>query len=250
MSRSGPPRSCWRRDAAFTLAGLALLLAWDASGLDRAVAHAVGGGAQGFPWRDAWVTRSLLHDGGRWASALVLTGLVIGLLRRQGGGQGGATASPPVTWAALGMVLLNLLLVPGVKRSSATSCPWDLAEFGGSAQFVTHWNFGVFDGGPGHCFPSGHAVAAFAFIAMYFAWREARPGLARAWLFGALAAGALFGAAQVLRGAHFVSHVAWSAWACWTLPAAADALSRVRRRRPLPPAGVAASGSPALPRRV
>ncbi len=246
MSGGGPALPCWRRDALFTLAGLTLLLAWDASGLDRVVAHAVGGGAQGFPWRDAWVTRSLLHDGGRWASALVLAGLLIGLLRRQAG----AAASPKAGWAALGMVLLNLLLVPGVKRSSATSCPWDLAEFGGSAQFVTHWNFGVFDGGPGHCFPSGHAVAAFAFIAMYFAWRDARPGPARAWLFGALAAGALFGAAQVLRGAHFVSHVAWSAWACWTLPAALDALSRFRRRRRPPAAGVAAVGSPAAPRRV
>ena len=41
-----------------------------------------------------------------------------------------------------------------------------------------------------------------------------------------LALGALFGAAQVMRGAHYVSHVLWSAWICWTLSVAADALSQ------------------------
>ena len=217
MSRSGPPRSCWRRDAAFTLAGLALLLAWDASGLDRAVAHAVGGGAQGFPWRDAWVTRSLLHDGGRWASALVLTGLVIGLLRRQGGGQGGATASPPVTWAALGMVLLNLLLVPGVKRSSSTSCPWDLAEFGGTARYVSHWDWGLSDGGVGRCFPAGHASAAFCFLPGYFWLRGQAPRAAGFWLAATLLAAFTIGLAQQVRGAHYFSHTLWTGWMCWVV---------------------------------
>jgi membrane-associated PAP2 superfamily phosphatase len=233
------------RDLAITLAALALLIAWDASGLDRAVAHAVGGPA-GFPWRDAWLTRGLLHDGGRWLSAGVLALLVIGPLCRRPQ----AALSPRAHWGAIGVVLLNLLAVPTVKRASSTSCPWDLAEFGGTARYVTHWDLGVFDGGGGHCFPSGHAVAAFAFIAMYFALRDLRPQVARRWLFGALTAGAVFGAAQVLRGAHFVSHVLWSAWACWTLAAAVDLLSR-RRRRPRPrPAAAAAAGSPASPHRA
>jgi membrane-associated PAP2 superfamily phosphatase len=54
-----------RGDLALTLASLALLLVWDASGLDLAVVRAFGD-AQGFAWRDAWFTRTLLHDGGRW----------------------------------------------------------------------------------------------------------------------------------------------------------------------------------------
>lgn len=233
------------RDLVITLATLALLVAWDVSGLDRTVAHLVGGPA-GFPWRDAWVTRSLLHDGGRWLSALMLALLVIVPLRRRPG----AALSPRAHWGAIGVVLLNLLAVPTVKRASSTSCPWDLAEFGGTARYVTHWDFGVLDGGGGHCFPSGHAVAAFAFIALYFALRDTRPAVARRWLIGTLAAGALFGAAQVLRGAHFVSHVLWSAWACWTLAAAVDALSRLRRRPQPRPAVAAAAGSPASPHRA
>lgn len=233
------PAPRWRRDVAVTLVALVLLLGWDVAGADLWVSHGVGSGA-GFPWRDAWLTRSLLHDGGRWLAGGVLSVLmwrawrcgpddVLGVRQR---------------WAALGVVMLSLLVVPGFKRASATSCPWDLAEFGGTARFVSHWSWGVLDGGPGHCFPSGHAVAAFCFLALYFAWRDVRPAVARGWLVAVMMTGALFGAAQVLRGAHFVSHVAWSAWICWTLSAAVDALSRLRRRPQPLPAGAAAADSP------
>jgi membrane-associated PAP2 superfamily phosphatase len=222
----GLPRSRWRHDLAVTLLAALLLLAWDATGADLWVSRAVRDGA-GFAWRDAWLTRHLLHDGGRWAAAAVLAALVWRALR----GVPGDALDVRRRWATLGMVLLSLLVVPSFKRASATSCPWDLAEFGGSARLVSHWAWGVADGGPGHCFPSGHAVAAFCFLALYFAWRDVRPAVARRWLAAVMIAGALFGAAQVLRGAHFVSHVAWTAWICWTLAASADLLSR-RRRRP------------------
>ena len=230
----------WRRDLGVTLLAALLLLAWDASGADLWVSRAVGGDA-GFPWRDAWLTRHLLHDGGRWAAGVLLAGLVWRAWRCPPDDPLGARAR----WGALGAVLLNLVAVPAFKRASATSCPWDLAEFGGSAQWVSHWSWGVLDGGPGHCFPSGHAVAAFCFLALYFAWRDVRPAVARRWLLAVLAAGLLFGAAQVLRGAHYMSHVAWSAWVCWALSAAVDALSHLRRRPRSRPAGAAAADSPA-----
>ncbi len=232
------PRSHGWRDLAVTLLAALLLVAWDASGADLWVSRAVGDGA-GFAWRDAWLTRHLLHDGGRWAAAALLAVLVWRALRSGPGDVLGGRRRR----AALGVVLLNLAAVPSFKRASATSCPWDLAEFGGTARRVSHWAWGVADGGPGHCFPSGHAVAAFCFLALYFAWRDARPAAARRWLAAVLVAGALFGAAQVLRGAHFVSHVAWSAWICWTLAATVDAFSRLRRRPQPRPAGAAAAGS-------
>lgn len=244
---AAPATSPMRRDLWITVLALALLVAWDASGLDRVVSAWAGGHA-GFPWRDAWVTRHLLHDGGRvaaWAvfGALVLDALAGDRLFRRTR----PTLGSGARWAAIGVVLANLVVVPTLKRTSATSCPWDLAEFGGVARYVPHWDWGVPDGGPGHCFPSGHAVAAFAFFALYFAWRELRPEVARRWLVATLVAGLAFGTAQVLRGAHFVSHVGWSAFACWTLAAAFDALSRRRRRSRVRPA--AAAGSPASPRR-
>lgn len=217
-------------DLVWTLITLLPVLAWDASGLDLPVARLLAN-ARGFPWRDNWLTYDLLHEGGRLLAALgVLALLLYALLPRRP--RAGAVHAP--RWRAFGAVLLNLGAVPALKRNSMTSCPWDLAEFGGSARYVPHWDWGVLDLGPGHCFPSGHAVAGFAFIALYFVWRSYRPAWARRALWLALAVGLALGLSQVLRGAHYVSHVAWSAWLCWTLSAAASALSRAlaqRRRR-------------------
>ena len=113
--------------------------------------------------------------------------------------------------------LLAALVIAALKRSSGTSCPWDLADFGGIATQVSHWRFGVADGGPGRCFPSGHASSAFVFLTGYFALRSANPARARPWLAGVAAAGALFGWSQLARGAHFASHTLWTAWWCWVI---------------------------------
>jgi membrane-associated PAP2 superfamily phosphatase len=118
------------------------------------------------------------------------------------------------------------LLVPLLKRFSLTSCPWDLAEFGGVAAYVPHGLLGVADGGPGHCFPSGHAASAFVFLGAWFLWREHSRRVARRWLAGTLVAGVLFGAAQLARGAHYPSHTLWTAWICLALLAAFAAWRR------------------------
>ncbi|HQV57885.1 MAG TPA: hypothetical protein PKV27_07720, partial [Ilumatobacteraceae bacterium] len=64
-------------------------------------------------------------------------------------------------------------------------------------------------------------MAAFAFFALYFMWRGHDPRRARLWLLTVLGLGLSFGVAQLVRGAHFPSHTAWSAWLCWVICAAA-----------------------------
>ncbi len=54
-----------RSDLAVTVTALAALLLWDASGWDLVLARWYGTAA-GFAWRHAWLTQTLLHDGGRW----------------------------------------------------------------------------------------------------------------------------------------------------------------------------------------
>lgn len=202
---------CHRRNDALVVAlGLLALLAWDASALDLALMQTVGT-STGFAWRDVWWTSQLLHDGGRLLGWLALAGLVVNIWRPW---WAGPTRRERVTWVLI--TLACLLLVPALKRISTTSCPWDLQAFGGVAAYVSHWQFGVKDGGPGHCFPSGHAVAAFAFISGWFALRPHAPRAARGWLAGVLTLGLLFGWAQMVRGAHYASHTMWSAWICWT----------------------------------
>ncbi|MFY8087311.1 MAG: phosphatase PAP2 family protein, partial [Rubrivivax sp.] len=164
-----------------------LLLAWDASGLDIVLIQAAGS-SNGFAWRDAWWASRVLHDGGRLLGWLTLAALVVNIWRPW---WTGPSWRERATWVLI--TLVCLLLVPAFKRISATSCPWDLQVFGGVAAYVSHWQFGVKDGGPGHCFPSGHAVAAFAFISGWFALRPHAPRAARWWLAGVLVLGVLFG---------------------------------------------------------
>lgn len=215
-----PYKTSAKRDTWIALLGLVLLLAWEASGWDRTVTHWFGG-TGGFPLRDAWLTSTLVHEGGR---AVAWTAFVLLLLDTARPWLAGPSTQQRRYW--LGATLAGLMLVPGLKRLSQTSCPWDLAEFGGSAPYVPHWALFARDGGPGHCFPSGHAVAAFAFLSLYFLWRPHRPVLARWLLGGVTALGLLFGGAQLARGAHFPSHTFWSAWLCWTLCAAASRLQQ------------------------
>ncbi len=200
-----------KSNLAVALAGLLVLVGWDLSGWDMHVMHALGG-AHGFPWRDHWLTRDVLHAGGRWVSGglLLFIVCVIVVPRRFG-----LSRSDAVWW--LLMTVSCLLLIPLIKHFSLTSCPWSLSDFGGVARHVSHWQLGVRDGGDGRCFPSGHATAAFAFLSGWFVLREPQPRWALRWLLGVLLMGVVFTAAQTLRGAHFPSHSMWTAWICWSV---------------------------------
>lgn len=184
------------------LGGLLLVLAWDASGLDLALARGFGGAA-GFAARDAFWARDLLHEGLRTLWALVWLLLALDALRAKPAAGGPSRAARR---QALALGLFLLLLGPLLKSLSHSSCPWSLREFGGDALWVSHWNWGQRDGGPGHCFPSGHALGAFAFAP--FAWIWQRRGVwALLFLSGGLAS-----LGQLARGAHFLSHSLWAAW--------------------------------------
>jgi len=216
-----PPRA----EAAWpwTLALLLPLLAWDASGLDLALARTMADGS-GFALRGSWTLEVLLHDWMRriaFAAAIWLAvgiGWPTGVLRR-------LSRAARIQWLAsllLGVAVINLL-----KHTSHSSCPWDLAEFGGAANYVGHWAWGLADGGPGRCFPAGHASAGFAFAGGFFALRPVSPRLALACLAIVATSGLVLGAAQQLRGANFMSHTLWTAWLCWATASLVDGAGRL-----------------------
>ena len=195
----------------WSLAALALVAAWDASGWDLVLAHWFGS-AHGFALNQNWWLQEVLHTGARRLSWLLTLALMLMIWWPLGA----LRALPRADRAALVMgILLAALAVQLMKRASLTSCPWDLAEFGGTAHYVSHWRWGVADGGGGHCFPAGHASTAFAYLAATFWLRPHAPRAARWWLAGALLAGLLLGVVQMARGAHYLSHVLWSGWVCW-----------------------------------
>ena len=112
------------------------------------------------------------------------------------------------------LMALAAITVAVLKHYSPYSCPWDLAEWGG------RWPAP----GPGRCLPAGHPVTGFMLFGLYFALPErrgARLALVAGWSIG-LAAGAV----QVARGAHFASHVLWTAWIAWAVTLAAASLAR------------------------
>ena len=215
-------RSAAVRPLALTLVSLVLLLAWDAAGYDLPLSRMVGT-PMGFPLRDDWILVQVMHEGAKALSWLMVGALVVGI-RWPWGPLRRLPTRDRVQFA--GSVLACVLAVSVVKHASATSCPWDLQVFGGVARYVSHWTWGVHDGGPGGCFPAGHASAALAYLSGYFAFRRSFPGLARAWLVGAMGAGLLLGVGQQLRGAHYMSHTLWTAWICWATAYSIDALAR------------------------
>lgn len=212
-------------------AGLLGLLAWDASGLDLALAGLMAD-AHGFHLAGSRFLAAVLHTGARHACLLGAALLLANLARPWGVFK--AFPRRDLRWALLA-TLLCAASVAAVKHFSLTSCPWDLATFGGRFPYVSHWR-AQGDGGPGGCFPAGHASSAFSFLPFYFlfACAPARTGrLARGWLAGVLALGMVLGLAQQLRGAHFMSHTLWSGWLCWTVACASWRLHvRPPGRRP------------------
>ena len=203
-------------DLAWVLAALAALLAWDAGGMDLPLVRLFGSPA-GFGWKDSLVLAGLVHNGGRLLGWTVFAALLVNLWRPLP--LIGRLSRRERTWW-LATTLACVLLFPLLKRFSLTSCPWDLAEFGGNAIYLSHWRPGLGDGGSGHCFPSGHASSAFAFLAGYFALRPHDPRAARGWLAAVCALGAVYGLGQMMRGAHYASHTLWTAWLSWALTAA------------------------------
>ena len=200
----------WRPLAAFVIAALLLM----GLHLDQSIADALYA-MQGDAWRlkSGFLTQDILHEGGRrlvqglWLATLLawaasFTRPEWGRWRR------------PLAYLLLS-VLLAAVVVGVLKRVTHMDCPWDLLRYGGSREL-----YGLFSRRPAGldsagCFPAGHAGAGFAWVAAYFFLRATAPRW-RWWGLGfGLGLGLVFGFAQQLRGAHFLSHDLWALMLAW-----------------------------------
>src|ERR1700748_3416470 len=109
------PPAPWRFDIAVAAIGLALLLAWDATGLDRVLVEHWADTA-GFPWRDRWVTEHLLHEGGRNFAWVVAALLAVNIWKPLWSEQ---TKRERVWW--LGATIACVIVIPMLKHASKTS---------------------------------------------------------------------------------------------------------------------------------
>lgn len=198
-------------------ATLLFMLAYTA-GLDFTLASALYQ-MQGESWllQHHWLTETLLHRHFRTLNEIVVLSLLACWLWRHF-----ARKDQSKKQQALGVLLLSLLLsfaaVAVLKRLLPMECPWDLQQFGGNSRF-----WGLFATRPdsvpdNQCFPAGHASIGFAWLALYYYWRELKPQKAWQGLLIGAAAGLLLGFVQQLRGAHFISHDIATAAICWLIP--------------------------------
>jgi membrane-associated PAP2 superfamily phosphatase len=118
----------------------------------------------------------------------------------------------------IGLVLISTSLIGILKSQSAHACPWDMTLA------TAHDFFWDLSASAGHCFPGGHAATGFALFVGYFVYRLNEPKRAWFYLLAALILGFVMGWAQMMRGAHFLSHNLWTAWVIWLVNVLAYAL--------------------------
>lgn len=203
-----------------------LLLPWFAA-LLMSWALMVAGGDQwladqlylleGQQWalQNVWVTTHLIHKGGKWLSAFAVLLALVACFH----------AWRHARWRAWRWPLLYLVLAVGLgtgmvsllKSLTHMDCPWDLTRYGGLRAYVGLFATRPADMPRGMCFPAGHASAGYAWVSLYFFALMVRPAWRWRGLAVGLLAGAVFGFAQQLRGAHFLSHDLWTLVTCWTV---------------------------------
>jgi membrane-associated PAP2 superfamily phosphatase len=136
------------------------------------------------------------------------------------------------SFASLGALTAAAVVVT-LKHFSTHACPWDLADFGGATAYRALFTGPVSLHAVGGCLPAAHPLSGYAWLSLGFAlYPAARLRARQAWCL-ALALGTLLGLVQIARGAHFLSHVLWSAWGAWAVNLALLALcTQVRARKP------------------
>ena len=200
----------WLPLLAFTLLVIVLML-WggDVWIADRLYAW------QGHRWalKSAFITDTAIHLVGRDLSTLAWIGVCAAWLVSRSR-ETLAQWRRPLGLLALS-VLVSTALVAWIKSWSNMDCPWDLLRYGGDRPFVGLLSLRPMGLGRGACFPAGHASAGYSWMALYFFFLAVHPRLRWLGLSAGVAAGLLFGFSQQLRGAHFLSHDAWTAAICW-----------------------------------
>lgn len=207
------------------VAAMTLLAVFDSGTIDLAVSRlAFDPETHNFPMKHHWLFDDLLHFGLK-SLAYILAAPALALCLS--GVSGKLPWLPPrnALLAAGGMILIPLATA-GLKAVTNRHCPWSIDEFGGFAPYVGLLYPAPADLARGVCFPAGHASAGFAWLAWVPALWLTRPRAARRILAGALFAGVAMGAARIMQGAHFASHVFWSAWLAWSVCIGLTALLR------------------------
>lgn len=202
-------------DILFPILCLLAGLASQYSGLDIALERLFYDGEQQFwPFKDAWFTSQILHDGARTVLQLVLLSIMAAMVASW-------IFTPLQNWRRTSLYVFlasitGVVIVGWLKASTHMYTPWDLAVFGGEYPNIrlfdpVHASLPV-----GYAFPAGHASGGYALLSLYFSARVSESKYQYPLLILALGAGLTLGIAQQLRGAHMLSHDLFTLTICWS----------------------------------
>ena len=156
-------------------------------------------------YRDNFFFEKVLHKGGVLFSGTVIVGLIVALI---------SVCKNPAkrqiqNYLSFSLIatLLTIILVFLLKRITTFPCPWNslpFAEGGALVPSLTQMFSSDFPNP--RCFPSGHASAGYSFLSLYFGYTYVY-GKRNFWaLIPGISLGLIFGIAQQMRGAHYMSH--------------------------------------------
>lgn len=192
-----------------------LFLYLEASGLDIWLSnHFYDAIHNEWPYKAHWFVQKVMHRGGSYVFYMLLA-YILRLLW-----QASKTQSP---WHYRRKELLYLLMasIAGpiiilcLKKMTHIYCPWDLQLFGAGKPYIRFFDSVASNLPVGHCFPAAHAGSGYTFVSLYYFLLLVRPRSRYYGLAFGLLLGFSFGAAQQLRGAHFLSHDVMSLLVCW-----------------------------------
>ncbi len=195
-----------------------------------------------FSWQgDAWnlkknfFTETIIHRYGKYTSIVIYLALV--LLYGLSFYKKTAARLMPYKKGLLYLVVSTLtatLSISILKSMTQIDCPWSIVGLGGDEVYQPWLNLLFIPHDGAKCFPSGHASAAYAFFSVYFFAYYYFPRQAVKVLLLVLVTGLVFGFAQQLRGAHFISHDITTAFICWIINLAFYYLILVSKKKSLP----------------
>jgi membrane-associated PAP2 superfamily phosphatase len=103
------------------------------------------------------------------------------------------------TWAC------SVIVIAVLKDFTTLPCPWDLAQFGGDEVYVLMNDIFSSAFPIGNCFPSAHSTGGYGLLGLGFVFAIFGAPMVRGFSI-ATVIGLIYGGAQIVRGAHFLSH--------------------------------------------
>ncbi len=169
-----------------------------------------------FEWsfKKSFFIEGLLHKSARIVLIVIYLFLIYKLVKKNLD-----AADPAATYNLFILILAigsSVAIVSIAKRFMDVDCPWDLIRYGGDKPFFPLFEYNSQYLPSAHCFPASHASVGYSWIALFFYFKVTNSTLKFKALGFVLLLGAVFGFAQQLRGAHFISHDLWSFLICLT----------------------------------